>query len=150
MLDWVVASVHGSFNRSREEQTARVLRAIHHPCVNLIAHPTGRILNRREGIDVDMDDIIRAAAETGTALEINSGPNRLDLSDIHARAAKEAGAWICLDSDSHHPDHLNWTGLGLATARRAWLEPKNLLNCQPLDAVREAVQRKRADAQRIR
>lgn len=144
MLDWVVASVHGSFNRSREEQTARVLRAIHHPCVNLIAHPTGRILNRREGIDVDMDALIHAAARTGTALEINSGPNRLDLNDIHARAAKEAGAWICLDSDAHHPDHLHWTRLGLSTARRAWLEAGNILNCQPLEVVREAVARKRA------
>jgi DNA polymerase (family 10) len=107
-LDWVVASIHSAFGRPREEQTARVIRAMRHPCVNLVAHPTGRILNRREGIDVDTEEIIRVAANTGTALEINSGPDRLDLNDLNARAAIDVGAWICVDADAHHPDHLNW------------------------------------------
>ncbi|HEY3266672.1 MAG TPA: DNA polymerase/3'-5' exonuclease PolX [Armatimonadota bacterium] len=146
MLDWVVASVHGSFGRSREEQTARVIRAIESPYVNLVAHPTGRILNRREGIDVDMDEIIRAAARTGTALEINSGPDRLDLNDIQARSARLAGAWICVDSDAHHPDHLTWVDLGITVARRAWCESRNILNAQPLEALLEFVSRKRASA----
>lgn len=142
-LDWVVASVHGAFHRSREEQTARVLRAVHSPYVNVIAHPTGRILNRRDGIDVDMDEVIRAAQKTGTALEINSGPDRLDLNDIHARAAKEAGVRICVDADAHHPEHLDWVDLGMSVARRAWCEPGDILNAQPLDAVRDFVQKKR-------
>ncbi|HEY3414130.1 MAG TPA: helix-hairpin-helix domain-containing protein [Armatimonadota bacterium] len=142
-LDWVVASVHSAFGRSTDEQTERVIRALRHPFVNLIAHPTGRILNRREGISVDMASLIRAAAETGAALEINSGPDRLDLNDIHSRAARDAGVWICVDADAHHPDHLQWVDLGIATARRGWCETANVLNAQPLEAVVEFVKRKR-------
>lgn len=142
-LDWVVASVHSSFGRSKEEQTDRVIRALRHPCVNLVAHPTGRILNRREGIAIDIDALIRVACETGTALEINSGPDRLDLNDVNTRVARDAGVWICVDADAHHPDHLSWVDLGIVTARRGWCEASSILNAQPLDAVLEFVKRKR-------
>lgn len=145
-LDWVVASVHGAFHRTREEQTARVIRALENPYVSIVAHPTGRILNRRDGIDVDMDEVIRAAARTGSALEINSGPDRLDLNDIHARAAREAGVPICVNSDAHHPEHLGWVDLGLSVARRAWCSADGLLNAQPVEAVRDLVARKRKTA----
>lgn len=142
-LDWVVASVHSAFGRSREEQTARVALAMQNPFVNLVAHPTGRILNRRDGIDIDIAELIRVAVETGTALEINSGPDRLDLNDLNARAAIDAGAWICVDADAHHPDHLSWVDLGISTARRGWCSAANILNAQPLETVLEHVAHKR-------
>jgi DNA polymerase (family 10) len=145
-LEWVIASVHSAFGRSREEQTARIERAMRNPYVNLVAHPTGRILGRRDGIAVDIDRLLETAAETGTALEINSGPDRLDLDDVNARSAKELGIRICINADAHHPEQLAWAEEGVFQARRAWLEAADVLNAGDLEAIQEFAARKRRNA----
>lgn len=127
-LDWAIASVHTSFRISEDEMTARMVAAIENPLVDAIGHPTGRMLGRREPYAVDMDHVIEVAAATGTFLEINSNPNRRDLSDIHARAAAQAGVKLVVDSDAHRPDTLAVMRYGIATARRAWLTADDVVN----------------------
>jgi DNA polymerase (family 10) len=134
-LDWVVASLHTSFDRN---PTERILTSIDNPHVDCIGHLTGRRLSRREGAHVDVEKIVARAVATGTALEINSQPDRLDLRDAHARLAGEAGARICVDSDAHSTTALGYVELGVAQARRAWLTKKQILNAQPLAAVLRA------------
>ncbi|OPZ62747.1 MAG: DNA polymerase/3'-5' exonuclease PolX [Firmicutes bacterium ADurb.Bin506] len=102
------------------------------PNVDIIAHPTGRLLGKRPGYAVDIEEVIREARNTSTALEINSYPARLDLSDEHARAARDAGVLVCIDTDSHGIDELTNMDYGVWNARRAWLEPENVLNTRPL------------------
>jgi DNA polymerase (family X) len=127
-LDWIVASVHTSFRMSEEELTARIVTAIEHPLVDAIGHPTGRLIGRREPYAIDVDRVIEAAARTGTFLEINSNPNRRDLSDVHARAAAQAGVKLVVNSDAHRPRTLSVMRYGVATARRAWLTPGDVAN----------------------
>lgn len=127
-LDFVIASVHSRFRQTREEMTARIVAAIQNPNVDMIGHPTGRLINEREPYDVDMEAIIQAAAATDTALEINSSPNRLDLNDEHARMAKQAGVMIPINTDAHATSYFDLLQFGIVVARRAWLEPKNVLN----------------------
>jgi len=134
-LDWVVASLHTSFDR---HPTERILASIDNPHVDCIGHLTGRRLSRREGAHVDVEKVVERAAETGTALEINSQPDRLDLRDTHARLAGEAGVRICVDSDAHSTTALGYVDLGVAQARRAWLTKKQILNAQPLTTVLKA------------
>jgi DNA polymerase (family 10) len=123
--DWVVASLHQGFDR---EPTARLLAAIDNPHVDCIGHPTARKINKRPGAEVDIEAVVARAVETGTALEINSQPDRLDLRDAHARLAGEAGAWICVNTDAHEVAALGWTELGIGQARRAWLTKERILN----------------------
>jgi DNA polymerase (family 10) len=127
-LDWVVASLHTSFERS---PTERVLGAIDDPHVDCIGHLTGRRLLRREGAALDVERIVERAAATGTALEINSQPNRLDLRDTHARLAGEAGVLIPVTTDAHSVEALAYAELGVAQARRAWLTRAQVLNTRP-------------------
>lgn len=127
-LDIVIASLHVSMRQPRAKATQRILNAINNPHVDIIAHPTNRKLPDREGADLDMDAILEAAAETGTALEINANPRRLDLEDIYARRALEMGIKLVVNTDAHHPDHLNFMNYGVATARRAWTERKDVIN----------------------
>jgi DNA polymerase (family 10) len=127
-LDWVVASLHTSFERS---PTERVLGAIDHPHVDCIGHLTGRRLLRREGAALDVERIVERAAATGTALEINSQPNRLDLRDTHARLAGEAGVLVPVTTDAHSVEALAYAELGVAQARRAWLTRAQVLNTRP-------------------
>jgi DNA polymerase (family 10) len=124
-LDWVVASLHGGFDRS---PTERILAAIDHPHVDCIGHLTGRKLSRRFGAQVDIESIVTRAAETGTALEINSQPDRLDMRDVHARLAGEAGVMIPVNTDAHSTGALGYAELGIAQARRAWLTKQQVLN----------------------
>ena len=124
-LDWVIASLHQAFDR---EPTERLLAAIDNPHVDCIGHPTARKLNKRPGAEVDVEKVVERAAATGTALEINSQPDRLDLRDTHARLAGEAGAWLCVDTDAHEVGALAWAELGVAQARRAWLTKERILN----------------------
>jgi len=124
-LDWIVASVHTAFT---SDPTGRIVAAIEHPLVDVIGHPTGRKLGRRPGYALDLDKVIEAAARTGTFLEINSAPDRRDLDDVAARAARDAGVLICIDSDAHGPEKLPLTRWGVATARRAWLGPGDVAN----------------------
>lgn len=130
--DIVVASVHSGFKLDKQTNTARIVSAMRNPNVDIIAHPTGRLLGKRPGYAVDIEEVIREARNTSTALEINSYPARLDLSDEHARAARDAGVLVCIDTDSHGIDELTNMDYGVWNARRAWLEPENVLNTRPL------------------
>ena len=127
-LDWVVASLHGGFDRN---PTERILAALDHPHVHAIGHLTGRKLNRRAGADIDVERVVARAVETGTALEINSQPDRLDMRDVHARLAGEAGALIPITTDAHSVGALGYAELGVAQARRAWLTKEQVLNTRP-------------------
>ena len=130
-LDWVIASLHTSFRQSEKQQTERMLRAMEHPLVDAIGHPTGRLIERREPYALDVDRVIAKAVETGTFLEINANPNRRDLNDVYARAAAEAGAMLVVNSDAHWPDTLMNMRYGVATARRAWLTRDQVANTRP-------------------
>ena len=130
-LDWVIASVHTSFKTSKREMTERIVTAIENPQVDCIGHLTGRLINRREPYDVDVETVAEAAARTGTMLEINGNPNRRDLSERHARLAAEAGVTICLNTDAHGTDTLINMAYALATARRAWLTADQIANTRP-------------------
>jgi len=135
-LDFVVASVHTSLRQDRETITQRVMNALHNPYVDVIGHPSGRILGQREESAIDLDAVIETAAETGTALEVNSIPNRLDLDDVHARRAIDWGVKIAINSDAHHPGGLDSLPYGLATARRGWATAPAVLNTMTLDEIR--------------
>ena len=130
-LDWVIASVHTSFKISARAMTERIVTAIEDPMVDCIGHLTGRLINRRDPYDVDVEKVAEAAARTGTMLEINGNPNRRDLSERHARLAAEAGVMICVNTDAHGTDTLGNIVYGLATARRAWLTADQVANTRP-------------------
>jgi DNA polymerase (family 10) len=134
-LDWVVASVHTSFRMGADAMTERIVRALEHPLVDVLGHPTGRKIGRRPGYAVDVAAVIDAAARTGTMLEINAAPDRRDLDDVHARAAARAGVPILVDSDAHRTATLANVRWGIATARRAWLTPEQVANTLPWDAL---------------
>jgi DNA polymerase (family 10) len=139
-LDWVVASLHTSFRLSEKKQTERMLRAMEHPLVDAIGHPTGRLIESREPYPLDVDRVIAKAVETGTFLEINANPDRRDLNDVYARAASEAGVMIVVNSDAHWPRTLANMRYGVATARRAWLTAERVANTRPwkeLDKLRK-------------
>jgi DNA polymerase (family 10) len=127
-LDWVVASLHHAFDKS---PTERILAAIDHPHVDCIGHLTGRKLNRRAGAEVDIEQVVARAVETRTALEINSQPDRLDMRDVHARLAGEAGVLVPVTTDAHSTAALGYRELGVAQARRAWLTKEQVLNTRP-------------------
>jgi len=129
--DIVVASVHMGLQQNERAITGRLISAIENENVDIIAHPTGRIIGQREAYDLDMASVFEAAARTGTALEINSYPGRLDLNDINARAAKEAGVRICINTDAHDVEQLFAMKYGVNVARRSWLERKDVLNSLP-------------------
>jgi len=136
-LDWVVASLHTSFSQTERELTERMIRAIEHPAVDAIGHPTGRLIARREPYPLDIDAVIEAAARTGTLLEINANPNRRDLDDSYARAAARGGVKLVVDSDAHGAERLGNMRFGLATARRAWLEKDDVANTRTLAQLRQ-------------
>jgi DNA polymerase (family X) len=138
-LDWVIASVHTSFAMSEQAMTERMIAAIEHPLVRAIGHPTGRLIERRAPYAIDLEAVFAAAARTGTMLEINANPDRRDLSDIHARAAARAGAWIAIDSDAHRTRTLQNMRWGVATARRAWLTREHVANTRPWDELKKLV-----------
>ena len=127
-MDVVIASIHSRFDQSREETTARVLRALENPNVRILGHPTGRQIQRREPIAIDLGAVIRRAAELGVAVEHNAAPERLDLSDRDLRLAKELGSKIVINTDSHDTRDLAKMKYGIRQLRRAWLEPKDVLN----------------------
>jgi DNA polymerase (family 10) len=132
-LDLVLASLHTSLRQPREKVTQRVLNAIRNPHVDIIGHPTGRLIPDREGADLDMDALLDAAAESGVALEINAHPSRLDLDDVYARRAKEMGIPISINTDSHSEADLDMLFYGVAIARRAWLTKEDVINCWPAE-----------------
>ena len=140
-LDLVIASVHSAFGQDEAQMTDRILRAIESPVVDVVGHPTGRLLLRRDPYKLDIEQVLDAAARTGVALEINSQVRRLDLSDIHARLARARGVKLVISSDAHAPagfDLLRW---GIMVARRAWAEPSDVLNTRPLEAFQASLRR---------
>jgi DNA polymerase (family 10) len=131
-LDVVLGAVHSRFKQSRAEMTARIVRALGHPHLDILAHPTGRKIGSREPYDVDMEAVFLAARSHGKAIEINASPDRLDMSDVHARRAAELGIPVAINTDTHYLSNLEWTQLGCAVARRAWIGPDQVLNARPL------------------
>jgi DNA polymerase (family 10) len=143
-LDVVIAAVHSRFELSRERQTARILRALEHPSVSILAHPLGRLIDRREPYDVDMLKIIRKAKACGCHLELNAHPERLDLLDTHCRMAKDEGVLVSVNSDAHSALEFDNLKYGIGQARRGWLEKGDVLNARGLADVRRLLDRKRA------
>ncbi|HET8575647.1 MAG TPA: DNA polymerase/3'-5' exonuclease PolX [Methylomirabilota bacterium] len=131
-LDLVLAAVHARFKQPRAEMTRRICRALENPYVSILAHPTGRLIGERDAYDVDLDAVFRTAKRHGKAVEINCYPQRLDLNDVHARRAAELGVLIAINTDTHFLDHLENVQLGVATARRAWIGPAQVINAWPL------------------
>ena len=131
-LDVVGASVHSSFKMTEKDMTLRITRAMSNPHVDILFHPTGRLMPKRDAYDLDMDSIIEKAEKTGTVLEVNAQPRRLDLKDIYVRKAKEAGVKMVIDSDAHSADHLEFLKYGIAQARRGWAEARDVVNTFPL------------------
>jgi DNA polymerase (family 10) len=142
-LDLVIASVHSGLSQSDEEMTARLIKAIEHPHVDVIGHPTNRMLLRRPPSKVHIDKVIDAAAANGVALEINSNPNRLDLSDSHARLARDRGVKLLISSDAHSTSELAFPQWGTLVARRAWANRDDILNAQHLPVFLKSIKRGR-------
>ena len=132
-LDIVVASVHNAMSQDRDTMTRRIISAMEHPSVTIIGHLSTRLLGQRPPSDFDLETVLQAARDTGTALEINASPARLDLRDTHAYRARELGVPLVINTDSHHHSELSEGRFGVAVARRAWCEPRHILNALPLD-----------------
>jgi DNA polymerase (family 10) len=130
-LELVQVSVHSRFKMGRDEMTARIVKAVHHPRVHILGHPTGRLLGERAPYEVDLEAILVAARASGVAVEINASPQRLDLNDLAARRAKDLGIPIVISTDAHAVGQLDWMRFGVAVARRAWLTPGDVLNTRP-------------------
>ncbi|MCK4236840.1 MAG: DNA polymerase/3'-5' exonuclease PolX [Candidatus Krumholzibacteria bacterium] len=144
LLDVVIIAVHSNFRMNRDKMTQRVIRAINNPYSNILAHPTGRLIGTRDEYDIDMDAIISAAAETGTALEINAHPLRLDLNAIMARKAAESGVLISIGTDAHNPFiEMHYMIYGLGTARRGWLTRSNILNTRTAGRLLKSLRKKK-------
>ena len=144
-LDFVVGSIHSGLTQSEAVLTRRLITAMRNPYVTLIAHPTGRLMGQREPYPVDMEAVFKAAKDTGTALEINAYPRRLDLSDTAARRAHESGVMLAISTDTHSVDQLEQMTIGVGVARRAWVEPRRLLNCLTLTQLLGWIARKRRE-----
>jgi DNA polymerase (family 10) len=138
-LDIVIASVHSQFNQDRAAMTDRLLKAISNPNTSLIGHPTGRLLLRRDAYQFDLDAIFKAAAQARVAMELNSYPDRLDLSDVHLRMAKQHGVKIVINTDSHHTSHMEKIRYGITQARRAWFTKEDVLNTRPVQEFAKAM-----------
>jgi len=130
--DFVIAGVHHQFKMTREQMTDRIIKAMHNPHVDIIAHPTGRILKKRTEFEIILDQIIKVAQATGTILEINAYPERLDLDDLNILKAKNAGVRLIINTDAHHIDQLRYMRYGIGQARRGWAEKKDIVNAWPV------------------
>ena len=127
-LDVVGVSVHSLFRMTRKDMTERILRAMRNPFVDILFHPTGRLVLKRDAYEVDMQELIRVAKETGTVLEINAFPERLDLKDAHIRQAVDAGGKMTIDSDAHRRDHFEVLRYGIGQAKRGWAKKQDIVN----------------------
>jgi len=132
-LDYVIAGVHSQMKMSKDQMTERIIKAMRNPNVDIISHPTGRLIERRDEYQIDFGMILKTAKETGTILEIDSYPDRLDLKDTNIKKAKEAGVKMVVNTDSHQLDQLRFMELGISQARRGWAEKKDIINTQPLE-----------------
>jgi len=143
-MDIVVASIHSGFRQSKEQITKRLVSAMKNPYVSVIAHPTGRLIGERDPYEIDMEHILKVAKETGTAIEINAYPLRLDLNDIHAKKAKELGVKIAISTDAHLLSQFEYMSYGVSIARRGWLEKEDVLNTLKYGSLMKVLQGKRA------
>jgi DNA polymerase (family 10) len=142
-LDLVVGAVHSKFDLPRAKQTERILKAMENPYFSILAHPTGRLLEEREPYDVDMLAVMRKAMRSGVVLEVNSQPERLDLTDAHCRMAKEEGVLVAVNSDAHGVDGFVLLRYGVGQARRGWLERMDVLNARGPGELRRWLRRGR-------
>ena len=136
-LDCVVGAVHSAFNMGEEAMTARIIKAISSGSIDILAHPTGRLIGARPPYPLDMERVMREAARMGVAMEINSYPERLDLNDVHCRLAKDLGVMLAISTDAHAPRTLSNMRYGLHTARRGWIEAANVINTRPLGELKK-------------
>ncbi len=134
-LDIVTAAVHSGMNESQEQMTRRIMKAMENPYVNILAHPTCRLLPGREPVAVDMEAVFQAAVRTSTMLEINATPSRLDLKDIHVYRARELGVKLVINTDAHAAEHLEFMRFGIGVARRGWCEAEDIMNTRPLKEI---------------
>ncbi len=141
-LDVVIAAIHSGFKQESKMITERIIKAMQDRFVNIIAHPTGRLIGYRESYQVDINEMMEVAAKTGTILEINSYPERLDLNDIYCRMAKEKGVQLAIETDAHSIEGLTFMDLGVAVARRGWLEEEEVINTLPLDKLLKRLKNK--------
>lgn len=148
-LDICLASTHSSQKQAREKMTARVIHAMRHPLVDVIAHPTGRLIGEREESELDVAEAMRVAQETGTLLEVDGAPERLDLDAVHIRRLKELGLKTLIDSDAHHPDQFVGLFYGVANARRGWAEPSDILNTLEWSQLKKQLKRNRKNEDRL-
>ncbi len=137
-LDFAYAAIHTKFKMDRKEMTERIIKAMENEYINILAHPTARMIGKREPIDIDLEKIFEVARETNTFMEINAFPDRLDLNDVHAKMAKEMGVKMAIGTDSHALDHMRFLRFGTAMARRGWLEKKDILNTYDLREIEKA------------
>jgi DNA polymerase (family 10) len=140
-LDIVICSIHYNMNLSKKKQTRRVLKAMENPHFNILAHPTGRMINKRSPYDIDLEDVMKEAKDKGCFLEINANPDRLDLNDDHARLAKEIGLKLSISTDAHSTDNLHFMKYGVAQARRGWLEKDDVLNTRSWEDLKKLLKR---------
>lgn len=140
-LDLTVCSVHSKFNLSREKQTERIIRAMDNPYFNILAHPSGRLINEREPYDVDMERLVEAAKERGCVMEVNAHPDRLDLSDVHCKLAKDMGVRVVISTDAHSVTDLELIRFGVWQARRGWIEKEDVLNTRDYDILKKLIKR---------
>jgi len=140
-LDLVIAGVHSSMEQERGKMTARIVRALENSRVRILAHPTCRLIGVRDPVDVDLDEVFRAAVRTNTAIEINAMPERLDLKDTHVKRALEMGVKLAIGTDAHSVSHLDLMRFGVGVARRGWCRAEDILNTWPLDAVEAFLKR---------
>ncbi|MEK6860732.1 MAG: DNA polymerase/3'-5' exonuclease PolX [Nanoarchaeota archaeon] len=141
-LDFVIGSIHSRFKSPKEEMTKRIIKAVENKYINLIAHPTGRLINQRDPYEVDLDRIFQAAKDNNVSLEINSHPSRLDLQDVNIKKAIEFGVKLIINTDSHSTEHLKFIHLGIAQARRGWASEEDILNTLPLEKFEKIIQKK--------
>jgi DNA polymerase (family 10) len=135
-LDFVIASLHVSLRQPREQIMNRLLQAVENPHVDMIAHPTGRLIPDRLGADIDMETFLEAAARTDTIVEINANPQRLDLKDLYVRRAMDLGVKLAINSDAHHSDHFDFMHYGIAVAQRGWAPAAVIVNTWPVETFR--------------
>jgi DNA polymerase (family 10) len=139
--DWVIASIHYGQNQPREQITRRLLNAIRNPYVHVIGHPTGRLIGKRKGYDVDLETVLKAARDYGCLMELNCQPSRLDLDDVALAAAKDRGIPIVLSTDAHAVEELSFMAFGVYQARRAGLEARDVANTRPLAQFRKLLKK---------
>ncbi len=139
--DWVIASIHYGQRQSREQLTRRLVNAVRHPCVSAIGHPTGRIINQRLGYELDLETVLKEAADYGCLMELNAQPTRLDLDDTALLMARRYGVRVVINSDAHAVEELDFLEFGVYQAQRGWLEADDVANTRPLVQFRRLLKR---------